>query len=207
MKTEIWQPVKGYENYEISNLGRVKSLKYGRDRIMKPMKDGGGYLQVGLYKDGKRKILSVHRLVATAFIPNPLELPEINHRNEDKTNNCVSNIEWCSAKYNSNYGSRNKRSAAARINHPDRSKAVEASRFSDFREICLRFPSTAEAGRNGYKFQCVAACCRGCYCSKGNFYKNLYWRFADESGYNIMQERQILIFMNVINNFKEKCLI
>lgn len=184
MKTdEQWRPIKGYEGlYAVSNLGRVKSLSYkctGVEKIMKPMKNGGGYLQVGLYKDGKRKILSVHRLVATAFIPNPLELPEINHRNEDKTNNVVSNIEWCDRRYNLNFGTYNERMAASMTNHPALSKPVEASRFSDFREICLRFASTMEAGRKGYRQGNVSACCRRCFHREGNNkYKNLYWRFA-----------------------------
>ena len=99
-------------------------------------------------------------------------LPEINHKDENKINNCVSNLEWVSRWYNNNYGTHNKKVAAAK------SKAVEASRFSDFRTIGLRFASTREAGRNGYDYRNVSACCRGCYCSKGNFYKNLYWRYA-----------------------------
>ena len=174
---EEWKPVKGYEGlYEVSNLGRVKSLNYnhtGKERIMKPEKHRDGYLRVQLYKDGKVKHFLVHRLVATAFIPNPLELPEINHRNEDKTNNVVVNLEFCSRCYNSNYGTRNVRIGAAR------SKAVEASKYPDFSEICLRFASTAEAGRNGYNQGSVSTCCRGCYSAyRRNFYKNLYWRYA-----------------------------
>ena len=179
---EQWKPVKGYEElYEVSNLGRVKSLNYnhtGKERILKPGKVGNGYLQVGLWKNGKEKRFLVHRLVAIAFLPNPEGLPEVNHRNEDKTNNVVSNIEWCDAKYNNSYGTRIERVASVQRNDPDRSKAVEASRFSDFKEIELRFASTHEAKRNGFNRGNIYACCNGCYCSKGNFYKNLYWRFA-----------------------------
>lgn len=204
MQTEIWQPVKGYENYEVSNLGRVKSLSYnntGKEKILKPFKNNN-YLYVNLLRNGNRKFFLVHRLVASAFIPNPEGFPEVNHKDEDKSNNSISNLEWCSKLYNNNYGTRNERSAAAR------SKAVEASKYEDFREIELRFASIQEAGRNGYFSSPVSYCCRGCFNREGNNkYKNLYWRFADESEYNIMQERQILIFMNVINNFKEKCLI
>ena len=180
MKTiEQWKPVEGFENYEVSNLGRVKSLWYGKEKILKPVKNKYGYLRVGLCRNGQCKMFLVHRIVAEAFLPNPMGLPEINHRNEDKTNNCVSNIEWCSAKYNSNYGSRNKRVSAALTNHPSKSKSVEASEYSDFREICLRFSSTREANRNGYKQGNVAACCRKCFHREGNNkYKNLYWRFT-----------------------------
>lgn len=177
---EQWRPVKGYEGlYEVSNLGRVKSLKYGKERILKPLKNRDGYLFVILYRNRKRNGLKVHRLVAAAFIPNPEGFPEVNHRDEDKTNNVVSNLEWCTHKYNSNFGTRTERAAVAHINHPARSKAVEASRFSDFREICLRFPSAMEAGRNGYHYSDVAACCRGCFNREGNNkYKNLYWRYS-----------------------------
>ena len=179
MQTEQWKPVEGFEDYAVSNFGRVKSLKYGKEKIMKPKKDRGGYLYIGLRKDGKHKFFKVHRLVAEAFIPNPNNLSQVNHKDENKTNNVVSNIEWCSSKYNNNYGTRNERMAASMTNHPALSKPVEASKFSDFREICLRFASTMEAGRNGFNRGNVTACCRGCYSThRGNFYKNLYWRFA-----------------------------
>lgn len=183
MQTETWKPVKGYEEfYAVSNLGRIKSLgndKSRKEKFLKPAKDGWGYFQVTLFKDGKRKRFKVHRLVASAFIPNPEGFEQVNHRDENKINNCISNIEWCSAKYNVNFGTRNKRAAASMTNHPARSKAVEASRFSDFREICLRFASTAEAERNGYNSGAVSKCCRGCFNREGNNkYKNLYWRFS-----------------------------
>ena len=179
MKTdEQWKSITGYEGlYEVSSLGRVKSLKY--DKILKPGKVGNGYLAVVLFRNGKGKTLKVHRLVATAFIPNPLGLPEINHKDENKTNNAKSNLEWCSRWYNTHYGTMQERSAASRINHPAKSKPVEASKYSDFREIELHFASTMEAGRNGYSQSHVSACCRGCYHYKGNNkFKNLYWRFA-----------------------------
>lgn len=174
---EQWKPIEGYEGlYEVSSLGSVKSLNYnrtGKERILKSQNNGKGYLLVALCRDGKRKFFQIHRLVATAFIPNPNNYPHINHKDENPLNNIVNNLEWCDAKYNANYGTRNERSAAAN------SKAVEASRFSDFREIYLRFVSAKEAGRNGYCHQCVSDCCKYCYSThRGNFYKNLYWRFA-----------------------------
>lgn len=183
MQKEEWKPVEGFEDlYAVSNFGRVKSLgnnKSRKDKIMKPGNNGKGYLFVGLYKDGKRKYPKVHRLVAEAFIPNPYGFEQVNHRDEVKTNNCVSNLEWSDAKYNINFGTRNERAAAAMTNHPAFSKAVEASKYSDFREIYLKFASTAEADRNGYNSSAVSACCRGCFNREGNNkYKNLYWRFA-----------------------------
>lgn len=180
MEQEIWKSIKGYEGlYEVSNLGRIKSLWYGREKILKPYKNKDGYLQVILSKNGKVKNFRVHRLVAEAFIPNPMGLPEINHLDENKANNVINNIEWCDRNYNINYGSRTERMAAARINYPALSKPVEASKYPDFREICLRFPSTMEAGRKGYHQGHVSDCCRGCFNREGNNkYKGLFWRFA-----------------------------
>ena len=178
---EEWKPVDGFEDYEVSNLGNVKSLNYHRTGVEKVLKPGTyrGYLRVCLCRNGKHKWLYVHRLVASAFLPNPEGLPEVNHKDEDKTNNIVNNIEWCSRSYNTNYGSRNERVASALTNYPDFSKPVEASRFSDFREICLSFPSTMEAERNGYFSSNVSACCKGCFNYEGNNkYKGLFWRYA-----------------------------
>ena len=183
LKKEEWRPVKGYEGlYEVSNFGRVKSLNYnhtGKEKILKPFKRKDGYLQVILCRNGKGKMFSVHRLVASAFLPNPNNLPQVNHKDEVKTNNCVSNLEFCDCKYNINYGSHNERVAAAQRNNPARSKVVEASKFSDFRTIEFRFASTREADRNGFNHGNVSTCCRGCFNREGNNrYKNLYWRFA-----------------------------
>lgn len=102
---EIWKDVVGYEGlYKISNLGRVYSLKTGKN--LKQIDNGRGYLQVGLWKNGKRFCHKVHRLVAEAFIPNPNNLEEVNHKNEIKTDNRVENLEWCTHAYNTRYGSR-----------------------------------------------------------------------------------------------------
>ena len=106
---EIWKNIVGYEGkYQISNLGRVKSLKdrYGyRERILKPSTNKRGYKKVVLVKVGeKRKTFLVHRLVAEAFIPNPNNYSEVNHKDENPSNNNVDNLEWCTRKYNINYG-------------------------------------------------------------------------------------------------------
>lgn len=100
---ELWKDICGYEGlYMISNLGNIKSIK--KDALLKPIQNNNGYSRVSLYKNGKYKAFSVHRLVAEAFIPNPGALPQVNHKDEDKSNNKVDNLEWCTAKYNSNYG-------------------------------------------------------------------------------------------------------
>lgn len=126
---EIWKPIKGFESlYEVSNLGRVKSLerkvrttnngtdclKYIKERILKPKINRGGYKVVLLYNGGKRKYITIHRLVAMAFISNPNNYPQINHKDENKENNTVENLEWCDSKYNINYGTRIERISKAR---------------------------------------------------------------------------------------------
>lgn len=115
---EEWRPIEGYEGlYEVSNTGRVRSLdmylkckgksyRLQKGKVLSPSKNTDGYLQVCLCCNGKYKKCLVHRLAAQAFIPNPDNLPEINHLDEDKTNNNVDNLEWCDRKYNLNYGSR-----------------------------------------------------------------------------------------------------
>ena len=116
---EIWKDIKGYEGlYQVSNLGRIKSFNYmntGKEKIKTPtlqkkhpMKQGG-YLQTTLYKNNQSKTVVVHRLVAEAFIPNPDNLPQVNHKDHDKTNNCVDNLEWCTAKYHSNHKRNNRK--------------------------------------------------------------------------------------------------
>ena len=121
MKNEEWRDVAGYEGlYQVSSEGRVKSLertfidKIGRERyvkecFLKPGSDRGGYLRVGLCDGGKRKTLKVHRLVCEAFHENPDNKPQVNHINEIKTDNRACNLEWATARENSNFGTRTER--------------------------------------------------------------------------------------------------
>lgn len=107
---EIWKDIKGYEGlYQVSNLGRVKSFSHiVRCRNGKRIQPGktltgafdGNYLHVTLFKNGKRKICFIHRLVASTFIDNPYDLPQVNHKDGNKMNNNVKNLEWCSARDN-----------------------------------------------------------------------------------------------------------
>ena len=119
---EIWKDIEGYEGlYQVSNLGRVRSLDQERTKphprntsmvmhytqkgkVLKPKSDGVGYWQVCLWKDKKSKTIRVHRLVAEAFIPNPDNLPEVNHIDEDKTNPIVTNLEWVTKSGNMCHG-------------------------------------------------------------------------------------------------------
>lgn len=104
---EIWKNIDGCQDYQISSLGRVRSLKANTRTAngILTLKKRGRYLSVNLY--GKN--YSIHRLVASAFIPNPNNLPVVNHIDEDRTNNSVENLEWCSQKDNCNHGTRNER--------------------------------------------------------------------------------------------------
>lgn len=122
---EIWKDIEGYEGlYQVSNLGNVKSLyreydlsnKFGfirhvviEEHFMRIQKCSNGYRFVALSKNSKVKQHLIHRLVAAAFIPNPDNLPQVNHKDECIENNTADNLEWCSAKYNANYGTRNER--------------------------------------------------------------------------------------------------
>lgn len=119
MIKEIFKDIEGYENlYQVSNLGNVKSLNYkhtGKEKILTPDKDRYGYFKVVLHKQGKRKKFFVHRLVAQAFLPNSQNLEQVNHKNEIKTDNRVQNLEFCTPKYNANYGTRNKRVAEKKV--------------------------------------------------------------------------------------------
>lgn len=115
---ERWKDIDGYEGiYQVSSEGRVKSINHKNHRgnmiygqILKLKHETNGYLRVNLVKDGHAKQYSVHRLVAKAFIPNPQNLPTVNHKDEDKTNNAVSNLEWLSVEDNIRYGTGVKRS-------------------------------------------------------------------------------------------------
>ena len=119
---ECWKDIEGYEGaYQVSNLGRVKSLERRDSRghlrngkILKTQKISHGYLMLGLYKDGIEKKMLVHRIVAETFIPNTKNLRDVNHMDEIKTNNAVSNLEWCDRSYNCLYGSAQKRRLIAK---------------------------------------------------------------------------------------------
>lgn len=119
---EEWKDIQDYKGiYQVSNLGRVKRLAYEiknpsprangsilkfKEHLLTPRIITHGYLSVMLYKKGIPKNFKIHRLVAQHFIPNPKDLPEVNHKDEDKTNNNVENLEWCTHRYNSRYGTR-----------------------------------------------------------------------------------------------------
>lgn len=93
---EIWKTINDFKNYEVSNLGRIKSLPRPKTKggILKSQINKLGYSKITLLKNGKQYLFSIHRLVAEAFISNPNNLPEVNHKDGNKQNNCVDNLEW-----------------------------------------------------------------------------------------------------------------
>ena len=156
---EIWKDIRDYEGlYQISNIGNVKSLNYkqtGREKILKPSVDKDGYLFVCLCKNRKVKPFKVHRLVAQAFISNPNNYPQVNHKNEIKDDNRLENLEWCDAKYNVNYGTIKERTAE-KLSKP----VLKIDPISN--EIVAEFPSIKEVERQlGYKQGNISKCCKG----------------------------------------------
>lgn len=173
---EEWKPVVGFDGlYQVSNLGRVKSLNYnktGEERLMTPSVYSNGYLRVKLAKNKVRKLYLVHRLVAMAFIPNPYNLPCINHKDENPSNNCVENLEWCTQQYNLTYGTRIEK-VTKKTRNDKRSKQI--AQYSLDGELVKVWPSSHEIERVlGFRHGNCTNCCRG-------YQKTAYgfiWRYA-----------------------------
>lgn len=199
---EEWRDVIGYEGfYQVSNLGRVKALE--RKQYRKNGKYNGifpekilsatiaqrtGYKMVHLYcGNNKRKAETVHRLVAMAFLPNPDNLPCINHKDETRTNNNVDNLEWCTYAYNNSYGTARIRSVATKKSDPNRFERAKASakkfqkrvnKYSRSGELLATYTSITEASQTNN----VAICTVSAQCVGRNKYSrasNCYYRFAD----------------------------
>lgn len=181
-RVEVWKDIRNYENlYQTSNLGRARSLdrwvkgpngsvRLCKGKILKPKTTKDGYLRVGLRKNGKKKMFLVHRLVVEAFLPNPNNLPCVNHKDENKQNNSVNNLEWCSYSYNINFGTRNERMAKKNTNGKLSKTVLQYDLEGNF---IREWQSTKECGRNGYNQGAVAACCRG----ELKKHKDSIWRY------------------------------
>lgn len=157
---EIWKDIKCYEGlYQVSNLGRIKSLhnykRNGTDILIPGIKKG--YYQIGLRKNKKRTWYAIHRLVAQAFIPNYDNLPQINHKDENKLNNKVDNLEWCSVRYNNCYGTR-----IERVKEKVSKKVLQYDLKGNF---VKEYKSLSEATKqNGIKsIANISMCCNGKY--------------------------------------------
>ena len=177
--TEYWKPVEGFEGlYMVSNMGRVKSLKYNREKILKPGKDTNDYLFVKLYKNEKIKQCLIHRLVINAFMGQPLneEYYFVNHIDEDKSNNKLENLQYCTHKYNCNYGTRNERATKSITNNIKKSKTVIG--INKINGYIVEYPSTREVERClGISESSISRCCNGKQKSAGNY----RWFYANKN--------------------------
>ena len=201
---EEWKDIEGYEGlYQVSNTGKVKSLGNGkstnkdncRERILKASTNNSGYQYVGLSKEGKNNRYAVHRLVATAFLENPKNLPVVNHKNEVKTDNCVQNLEWCSRSYNLTYNGRAKKVAekiAEKVSEKLKGRKFSEEHKKKLSESRKRKPvysinkksgliiyweSIKEAEKQtGIDNSSIIRCCKGRQKSAGGF----YWHYVDD---------------------------
>lgn len=166
---------RDYNKYDVQSDGRIWS-KYSK-KFLKPYTTRDGYQMVCLFdNEGRRDWQFVHRVVYCAVnglweIPNGMQ---INHKNEVKTSNEISNLELVTPKENLNYGTRNARVSKALTNHPNKSKRVAA--YDKYGVLQMVFASTQEARRNGYCQQSVSACCNG----KVKSHKGFEWRYLDD---------------------------
>lgn len=169
-----WLPVVGYEGlYEVSERGDVYSIKSGR--TLTPWDSGNGYFRVELFdKSHKSKQVHVHRIVASAFIPNPHNLPYVNHKDQNKANNTASNLEWCTPEYNTNYGdaiSRRVKSAEwyyksdrckKGMSAVGKSRSKQVMQFDLFGNLIAEYPSASEASRaTGIHISNIFHSCKG----------------------------------------------
>ena len=137
--------IKNYEGlYAVTSCGKVWS--YRNECFLKPINDRKGYLYVNLYKDKENKHCYIHRLVAEAYIPNPENLPQVNHKDENKANNCLQNLEWCDAKYNINYGT-----CITKISN---SRKIPILQYDLDGNFIREWPSATDVGREVKGFIC-----------------------------------------------------
>lgn len=187
---EIWKDVKNYEGiYQISNLGRIKSLsrvfiqkngieKRIKERILKQVKDSKGYYFVGLHKNSQILQYRVHRLIAEYFIPNEYNKPHINHKNGIKTDNQINNLEWCTVSENNQHAYTNN----GRISPMKNKKGIlnknskPVFQYNKNGDYINEFNAIADASRiTKIQQSDIAACCRGKLKSAGSF----IWKFKN----------------------------
>lgn len=185
---EKWKDIDGYEGlYQVSNFGRVRSLdkvvyfkdgrrKFMKGKVLKFKRTKNGYLQIHLYKDNSYKAFYIHRLVAQAFVDNPDNLPEINHKSEDKTDNRVCNLEYCTHLYNMRYGNGQEKRRLKMIN----GKCAKAVLQYDLEGNFIREWKSAQEVRRelGFNSGSIGNCCR-----KLPRYYTAYgyiWRYKEE---------------------------
>lgn len=189
---EVWKNIEGYEGYQVSNTGKVRNAKSGK--ILKPEIINKGYYRIGLCKNGKKSKFFLHRLVALAFVPNPNNLPIVNHKDRNPLNCCSDNLEWCDSSYNNSYDSAYERRVATRrangtyaITEETREKlrnaklgkhsatSMKVSQFTKNGEYVATFVSMRDASlKTGVCHSSITQVCKGDRKSAGGF----LWRYA-----------------------------
>ena len=175
---DIFRDIPGYEgSYQVSNLGRVRSYARTKERILK-LKECFGYLRIGLYKDGKQKLFFVHRLVAICFLENPNNYPFINHKDENPSNNRVDNLEWCTAEYNNNYGTR--------IDRFSKSNRKPIVQYSKNGSVIKRYDSLKSAAKETGISKCsISSCTKDDLKYAGGF----LWAYENQGQDSVISER------------------
>ncbi len=168
---ELWATIKGFEGlYEVSNYGNVRSLKFGKIKYLKPADDGNGYYFVNLSKNGIVKNFKIHRLVANAFIDNPNNYPQINHIDEDKTNNKASNLEWCNSKHNIRY-----------------SQARQVMGIGENGRKTILLGATVDGEKMGFSYSNISKAANGKFHKIGNHkYKGIEWYYIPKGLYKFL---------------------
>lgn len=199
---EEWKTINGTGNkYSVSNLGNVRrnahytivnpsgNKVYYKERLLKPYLDSTGYYVVKLQSDDKKSIVKkIHRLVAEHFIENPNRLPVVNHIDENKTNNCVSNLEWCTTQYNNSYGNRN--------NKIKQANSKKIAQYSMDGKLIKIWDSLSQASQffGATSTIYISRVCRRQFGRKS--YKGFVWKYVDE---DVLSDNQ-----NKENGFKDK---
>lgn len=177
---EIWKTIEGYPNYMVSNMGRVKSLNYrgntGKEKILKSYKTNMGYLLVKLSYKNKPKPFQVHRLVASAFLPNPNNYPVVNHKDKTTSNNKVDNLEWCTQEYNTDY-----------------SCAIPIIQFTKGGEFVRKWDKIKMVEKElGLSHTNITACCRGIRKTAGGYKWRYYYKGIWAKNHIPLQDKKVV---------------
>ena len=183
---EIWKPIPGHSNYEASSYGNIRSKDFmcwnghvwflKKGRIIKPAPNRKGYYTVSVNGDNYKgcRTKTVHRLVCMAFLKNVHNLPAINHKDEDRSNNHVENLEWCTNHYNDNYGTRNEKVRKALLDSNKTGKKV--GMFDKSGNLICKFRRISEAARlTGCSDDYISCRCRGKVKNQGDF----IWKYLE----------------------------